>query len=646
MRLVRIIDHLKQTFSPVSGLVSGSLGGVGCLCAAFTATGLAVDTLTSRVDNARTSLNADEVTLTPANVNLNAFGKLRVFPTDGQVYAQPLYVSSAPIYDSTGANFRGRYNVVIVGSEKNTLSAFNADASGPALWSNRLMGSNEANPTNDDFSCADLGPTFGITATPVIDLQQGPHGRIFVTTYTKSSDGNFHQYLHAIDLATGQDALPAVELGATYPGTGPESSNGTQTFHPFASWNRAGLVLSNRTIYIFFGSHCDNETFTNSVTGAQYANGYSGFIMAYDEGTLKQVAVGNLNPSGGPPNNWVKYGSGNTIWNAGCAPAVDAAGNIYAPTGNGPFNPSQGNYGDSCVKLSTDLTGGRINVVDSFTPFDQATLANLDKDYGSGAAMLIPGQTDANGQKHYFVTANGKDGNLYLLNRDNLGGYSTSGSNDNAYQEIVGGLQGGVWSSPAYFHGALYFGPNGQPLRRYVFDRTPLLKASSSSSSGTPYQYPGASPAISAWGSTNGIVWALQRVSSSAPGVLHAYNSGNLALELWNSGQNSGRDGLDTAVKFVVPTIANGRVFVGTATTVSEFGLLNPTPAVDVTGSVTVLQHRISRSPINGYYRQTVTLTDAGSTVLSAPLSLVLPGLSPNAQLANRSGGTTGSANP
>lgn len=208
-------------------------------------------------------------------------------------------------------------------------------------------------------------------------------------------------------------------------------------------------------------------------------------------------------------------GSGCTIWNAGCAPAVDASGNIYTPTGNGPFNPSAGNYGDSCVKLTIDRTNQRINAVDYFTSYNQAALAAADQDYGSGPAMVIPGQMDTRGVKHYYVTANGKDGNLYLLDVNNLGKYNASGSdNSNALEVIAGGLRGGVSSSGAYFHGALYFGPAGHALCRYCFDANARLKTLPASKSTFNFGYPGTSPTASAFGTNNGIVWALERTST------------------------------------------------------------------------------------------------------------------------------------
>jgi hypothetical protein len=445
--------------------------------------------------------------------------------------------------------------------------------------------------------------------------------------------------LHAVDLSTGSDALPPVELAATYPGTGPESSNGVITFHPFMTWVRAGLVLWKKTIYVFFGSHCDNETFINNVNNSVYANGYSGFIMAYDEGTLKQVAVSNLNPSGGPPDGDLKLGSGCTIWNAGCAPAVDASGNIYAPTGNGPFNPSAGDYGDSCVKLTIDRTNQRINVVDYFTPYDQAAMAAADEDYGSGAAMVVPGQMDTQGVKHYYITANGKDGNLYLLDVNNLGKYNAGGSdNSNALEEIVGGLRGGVWSSGPYFHGALYFGPAGHALCRYCFDANAHLKSLPASKSAINFGYPGTSPTVSAFGTNNGIIWALERTSTVA--VLHAYNANDLTIELWNSAQNAARDGLDTAVKFVVPTVCNGEVFIGTAGGVTEFGLLNRTAATDVTTLMNVVASGFTLLS-NGHYQQTLTLTNSGTTALTSPFSVVVDNLPPTMMLANRNGSTS-----
>ncbi len=608
--------------------------GLTSLCVAFAQTGLTADLLISRYNLARTSVTTDEIALNVSNVNVSGFGKIRTLAADAQVYAQPLYISSVPIYNSSN-QFQGRHNVVLVCTEHDTVYAYDADT-GATLWKRTVIPTGQS--YSDSVNCTDLTPSFGITSTPAVDLNAGPHGRIFLASYSRDTAGNYHQWINALDLSTGQDAIPAVELAATYPGTGPESSNGVITFHPFMSWVRAGVVLWNNTIYLTFASHCDNETFTNNVNGSKYVGGYSGFIMAYDEATLKQVAVGNLVPNGGPPDGDLQYGSGGTIWNAGCAAAVDSNGYMYGSDGNGAFNPAAGSYSDSLVKLSTNLSTGRVSVVDYFTPYNQAALAAKDQDYGSGSSLVIPDQKDASGKVWHLVTANGKDGNIYIANRDNLGKYNAGGSdNHNIYQEIVQGAAGGVFSSPAYFNGALYFGPASHQIRRFSFTNAKLNTVPDNMSPNT-FAWPGTSPTISAFGTANGILWAHERTKTNA--ILHAYDANDLDDELWNSSQNSSRDGLDTPVKFVLPTVANGRVFIGTVTAVTEYGLLSPTLATNVSSSVRVSRAGVTKLS-NGHYQQFVTVTNNSPSTLTGPLSLVVDNLSASAYLYNRSGATT-----
>jgi hypothetical protein len=524
---------------------------------------LATDVLTSRGNIARTGLNSNETTLTPAKVT-SAFGLLYNNQVDGQAYAQPLYVSGQRITVNGQSKVA---NVLYVATEHDSLYAFDADI-GTQYWKTSLLQSGESPVSSTDANCSDLVPEIGITATPVIDRTAGPNGTIFVVAMSKNGTNFFHR-LHAIDLSTGQARLAPISIQAKVTGKGPAT-----TFVPIKQRGRSGLLLLNGIIYTAWGSFCDNES-------------YSGWIIAYNEGDLSQAAVLNTDPNGSPPSNDLPDGSGNGIWQAGNGPAVDANGNIYVSTGNGPFDtnltsgfPTNSDYGDSVLKLSPK---NGLSVTDYFTPYNQSADAAKDNDLASGGPIVLPDIIDKNGTAHHLLVAAGKDSNLYLLNRDNLGKFNPS-NNNQIYQELPGILPGGVWSSPAYFNGSIYYGGGDDrgtphPLWQFQFDfaanpNKPLLKTAAVSSTSTLFSFPGATPTISSNGSSNGIVWAYENHSGQA--VLHAYDATNLGRELFNSGNIGG------AVKFAVPTVCNGRVFVGTTNSVGVFGLLKPGVAKDV----------------------------------------------------------------
>jgi hypothetical protein len=541
----------------------------GIVCTFFVASfalnsgALATDVLTSRGDVARTGLNSNETTLTPANVASAAFGLLYKNQVDGQVYAQPLYVSGQQITVNGQSKVA---NVLYVATEHDSLYAFDAD-SGTQYWKTSLLQPGESPVSSTDVNCNDLVPEIGITATPVIDRTAGPNGTIFIVAMSKNGTNFFHR-LHAVDLSTGRARLAPVPIQAKVTGKGPAT-----TFVPRKERGRSGLLLLNGIIYTTWGSFCDNES-------------YSGWIIAYDEGDLSQAAVLNTDPNGSPPSKDLPDGSGNGIWQARNGPAVDSNGTIYVSTGNGPFDsnltggfPTNSNYGDSVLQLSPQ---NGLSVTDYFTPYNQSTEAASDNDLGSGGPIVLPDIIDTNGAAHHLLVAAGKDSNLYLLNRDNLGKFNPS-NNNQIYQELPAVLPGGVWSSPAYFQGSIYYGGGSDrqiayPLWEFQFDfatnpNKPFLKRAAVSSTSTRFSFPGATPTISSNGSSNGIVWAYENHSGQA--VLHAYDATNLARELFNSGNIGG------AVKFAVPTVCNGRVFVGTKNSIGVFGLLKPRVAKD-----------------------------------------------------------------
>ena len=525
---------------------------------------IADDVLTYHNDNARTGWNPSESVLTPGNVNASSFGLLFNLPVDGNVDAQPLYVSSAAV-----ANVSGLHDLVIVATEHDSVYAFDAD-SGTLYWQVSLLGSGET--PSDDRGCGQVIPEIGITATPVIDRSDGiygTNGTIYVVAMSKSGT-TYHQRLHALNLASGQGpAISPAEIRASYPGTGPANDNhGHVLFDPGAYKERPGLLLLNGIVYTSWSSHCDIAP-------------YTGWIIGYDKSTLAQKVVLNVDPNGAPNDTFLPDGSGNTFWSSGAGPAADANGNIYALTANGPFEtsllngfPSRGDYGDSFLKLSTN---GSLAVSNYFTPFDQAIDAHNDRDLGSGGVVVLPDMIDANGNTRHLAVGAGKDANIYLVDRDNLGKYIPGAtSNSYIYQELANALPGGEWATAAYFNGSVYYGPQGGALRRFTFSQA-RLNPNPAAVTATVFAYPGVTPSISSSGDSAGIVWAYENPTEGGQAVLHAYDATSLT-ELYNSNQNPQRDHFGQANKFITPTICNGKVFVGTTNSVGVFGLLNSSP--------------------------------------------------------------------
>jgi hypothetical protein len=341
-----------------------------------------------------------------------------------------------------------------------------------------------------------------------------------------------------------------VEIKATYPGTGDGSQNGMVIFAPGQFAERAGLLELGGVIYIAFTSHCDSRP-------------YTGWVMGYNALTLAQTSVIDVTPNGNE----------GAIWMAGSGLAGDSNGNIYFLDGNGTFDttldlqgfPVNGDYGNAFVKLSTSP---KLAVADYFNMYNTVQESDSDADLGSGGAMVLPDLMDNNGQVHHLAVGAGKDANIYVVDRNNMGKFNPN-NNNAIYQELVGAFPSGVWASPAYFNNTVYCGSVGWSLKAFPINNAKL--ASPSSQTATNFAYPGASPAVSANGTTNGIVWA---VENSDPAVLHAYDATNLAHELYNSNQAGSRDQFGPGNKFITPLIVNGKVFVGTQTGVAGFGLL------------------------------------------------------------------------
>jgi hypothetical protein len=526
--------------------VANSISSVTSAAATLTVSAAApaaagTDVLTYHNDNSRLGQNLTETILTPTNVNATQFGLLRVLPADGLVDGQPLIASNL----SVSGVLR---NVVYVVTENDSVYSYDADT-GAALVHRSVLGSEET--PSDDHGCAQVVPQIGITSTPVIDRSAGPNGTIYVVAMSKNAAGDYFQRLHALDLVTlAERPNSPVTIQATYPGSG-NNSVGTTSFEPGQYEERAGLLLVNGTVYTAWTSHCDQGP-------------YNGWIIGYDASTLAQSQVLNVTPNG----------SDGAIWQSGGGMAADSAGSIYALVANGTFDttldasglPSQGDYGNAFIKLSSATP---LQVTDYFDMDNTVAESNGDVDLGSGGPMLLPDQTDSTGVVRQLAVGAGKDGHLYVVNRSNLGKFSMS--NNAIWEDMPGALPGGIWATPAYFQGTVYYGDVGGTLKAFGIQQALLGKTPTSQTS-TSFRYPGTAPAVSANGSSNGIVWAIQ---NSTPAVLHAFSAGNLATELYNTNQAANdRDHFGAGNKFMTPSIANGKVYVGTPTGVAIFGLL------------------------------------------------------------------------
>jgi Ricin-type beta-trefoil lectin domain-like len=509
------------------------------------------DVLTWHNDVARTGQNLSEAILTPALVNSTNFGLIANVVVDGKVDAQPLYASAITLPG------QGTHNILYIATEHDSVYAVNAD-SGTIYWQKSLLAVGET--TSDDRNCGQVTPEIGITSTPVIDRSAGAHGTIFVVAMSKDASGNYYQRIHALDLTTGaEQANSPVVVQATYPGTGDGSSNGLVSFSPGQYKERPGLLLVNGTLYTSWGSHCDDRP-------------YAGWLMAYSEGTLKQTSVIDFAPNG----------SDAALWNAGAGPAADSSGNIFVALANGTFDttltaagfPSAGDYGNAVAKVA--LQNGELSVLDYWTMYNSDSESNGDVDLGSGGLMVLPNQVDSTGTTRHLAVAAGKDNNLYLVDRDNMGHYDAA-NDGTIYQQLSGALPGGVWSSPAYFNGNVYYGSVGSNLRAFQLSQARLV-TSAVQTTNTTFAYPGTTPSVSAYGAGNGVVWATENTN---PAVLHAYEAANLDTELYNSNQAGTRDHFGEGNKYIVPTIVNGKVYVGTTNSVGIFGFVRQsTPLV------------------------------------------------------------------
>lgn len=508
---------------------------------------------------ARDGTNTQEYALTTSSVKTASFGKLFSCPVDGAAYTQPLWVPGL----SLGGALR---NAIFVATQHDSAYAFDADVNPCSqLWHVDLLDAAHGGtsgettvPTGDVGSgFKDILPEIGVTGTPVIDLASGT---LYVISKSEGPVGSFHQRLHALDLITGSEKFAGpINIAASVPGTGDGSVGGVLTFDLRNQGQRGAMTLVNGIVYIVWASHEDHDP-------------YHGWLLGYNAGTLAQVAVFNADPNG------VRGG----IWMSGGAPAVDAGGSLYLSTGNGTFDgnsgtPPNNDFGDTVMKVGTS---SGLALVDWFTPFNQAFLDGQDVDLGSGGVVILPDQIS--GPAHLLVTG-GKEGKLYLLDRDAMGNYcaSCTMTDTNILQSFL--ATPAIFGTPAFWQNKLYVGGTSDALSLFAFDATSgNFNTVASSRSATTFQFPGPTPSLSAQGASDGVLWAIDSsrygvpsAYGTGPAILHAYDAGNLSSELWNSSMAANnRDTAGNAVKFTVPTVANGKVYIGTRTEIDVFGLL------------------------------------------------------------------------
>lgn len=476
-------------------------------------------------DISRTGANTQETTLNPSNVNSSSFGKKYSFSVDGQIYAQPLYLPNVSIGGSS-------HNVVYVATENDTVYAFDADnrTSSP-LWSVHL-GTAVSNSDTEGIS-----PKLGITGTPVIDTSSGT---LYVVT-TTSESGKHVFRIHALAVSSGAEKFGGSKvITATVSGTGYDSSGGKITLES-SCYQRPGLALDGSNVYIAFG-HCSH-----------------GWMLAYNKTTLAQTAVLNTTPNGG----------GGAFWNGGGAPAIDASGNLFMISATDKDDPAPG-YNDSFLKLSTSLS-----IEDFFMPSDDATLRANDADLGSGDNVIVP---DNSSSHPHEIIGGGKDGRIFVINRDAMGEFH-SNAND-VLQTVQTGTQqyDNMFDTPAYWNGNIYVHCEKDVVKQYSFSTSTGLLSTTYTAKGTTNVFGphGATVSVSSNGNQDGVVWEIESTNEPSGGaaILHAYSANNVGDELYNSTQAGSRDTAGPAVKFTVPTITDGKVFVGTGNQLDVYGLL------------------------------------------------------------------------
>jgi hypothetical protein len=524
----------------------------GVLVQLFAANWLGAQALritTSQYDNMRTGANIAETVLTPANVNAREFGKISSIPVDGDVYAQPLYLSHV---DVPG---KGSLNLLFVATEHDSIYAFDADGnSADPVWHSNLLpnkGVGSSPVQASDVQCPFISPQIGITATPVIDTNTGT---LFVLTRTRTQGSffgstTFSQQLHALAITTGQEKFGGpVEIRASVPGTGEGSAAGQISFNALRENPRAALLLVSGAVYMSWASSCD-------------VGPYHGWVMAYDARTLKQLATFNTSPDAGESG----------IWQSDTGPAADEDGNLYVSTGNGLFDVERSSgrdFGDTILKLR--LQGSRLAVQDFFTPADHQELNSTDSDLGSGGPLLVPGKS---GRGVAGLIFGGKQGLLYDVTPSRMGGLQ---SRARAAQVQSFRLSNGIYSAPAYWNGNLYTYASQDFVKQFAVIDGKVAPTYTSRSKDRSF-FSGGTPTVSASKDRNGIVWIVETRAWNEGGtraILRAYDARNVARQLYSSDENESRDQAATAVRFTIPMVANGRVYVGGVKSITVYGLL------------------------------------------------------------------------
>ena len=532
-------NRVSRTAARTLRLAIGVMTGAGAVATA--------QVTTAQYGNERLSVTLAETILNPRTVNRGRFGKVATLPVDGDVYAQPLYAPRVAVRSS--ATTDAVRDLLIVATEANSVYAFDAATLDPhPIWHTSFTDASAGvTPLSwRDVRCPFIQPDVGITSTPVIDPSSLTLYALVRTKERSAGGDSFVQRLHAMDLRTGKDVRAPVEIQATVQGRGAGSRNGSVDFDPLRENPRAALLLSRGVLYVAWASSCD-------------VGPYHGWIMAYDAKSLQQLAVLNTSPDGNEAG----------VWQGDAGLAADSSGAIYAVTGNGTFTHSTTgrDFGNSVLKLR--LARGALVVEDYFTPSDEARLSELDADLGSGGPLLLPADS-ATGRPLVFVM--GKSGMSYLLNREALGRFRPG---DNAHARQVLRTSAGGFGSAAYWNHTLYVWGSHASLAAYRIAGGRLVLPPVNGSTTTVD--PGAMPVVSAAGTREGIVWAVETRTwrgADKPAVLHAYDASDVRRELYCSEMNPSRDRAGLATRFAVPTVAGGRVLIGTRRQVEVYGLL------------------------------------------------------------------------
>jgi len=562
-----------------------------------------VDVTTWHNDLARTGVNAQETILTTQNVNTSEFGRLYKVPTDGQAYAQPLYLHDVKIAGGT-------HNVVYVATEHNSVYVFDADSGAQYAQVNLTPPGGTPASSVADLNCGDIHPEVGITGTPVIDRTTDT---LYVVAKSKVS-GRLVQRLHALDTRTLEEKFAGpVEIQASAPGRALDGDGTNVWFDPKTALQRTGLALVNGHVVIAFASHCDVRP-------------YHGWVMSYNAATLGQEAVWNATPNGEPSSNPERQVSHGGIWMSGAAPSIDADGNIYVVTGNGYWNGTS-EFGDSVVKLGPPRNG-TFPLLDYFTPFDQQNMSNGDVDLGSSAATLLP--RTAAGEDLLIIQAKGgtqpgRGTSLYVLDRNNLGKSCTllnppcTDRDTQIRQQIISATDGVLGSAIVWNHRIFWNSRGGAPVRSWSFDvggSTPVSPLPVAQTPEVTSATAGAS--LSANGTTNGIYWIVHNT-----GEMRAYDAMDVSRRLYSTSEApNGRDDSGGAVKFAPPTIANGKVYLANHNSLVAYGHLNgkaTMPTFSPPGGTYSSAQTVTMSNTTPYARMFYTTNGATPTTGSTP---------------------------